>query len=88
MHELPLLFFLYFLISVPIQGLPRIGKKDIDSQRAKMYGPYDRWHHVACFAEKREELEYYDAGEDLAGFKTISADDQKLVRESLPKMKG
>ncbi len=62
------------------KGLARIGKKDYESQRAKMYGPYDRWHHVGCFAEKREELEFFDAGEDLAGFKTLGADEQKEIR--------
>ena len=52
-----------------------------------MYGPYDRWHHVKCFAEKREELEFFDAGEDLAGFKSIGTEDQQLVRDELPKIK-
>ena len=46
----------------------RVGKKEYDSQRAKMYGPYDKWHHILCFVEKREKLEYFDAGEAMAGF--------------------
>ena len=50
------------------KGEARIGKKEYDSQRAKMYGPYDRWYMVECFVEKREELGYYDAGEAMAGF--------------------
>ena len=50
------------------KGEARIGKKEYDSQRAKMYGPYDRWYMVQCFVEKREELGYYDAGEAMAGF--------------------
>ncbi len=74
--------------SVATQGLPRIGKKDYESQRAKMYGPYDRWHHVKCFAEKREELEFFDAGENLAGFKTLSKDHQQLVKDELKPLKG
>ena len=53
-----------------------------------MYGPYDRWHHVKCFAEKREELEYFDAGDKMAGFNTLGPDDKTLVKESLREMKG
>ena len=34
----------------------RISKKDFDSQRSKMYGPQDLWHHVDCFDKEREEL--------------------------------
>ena len=34
----------------------RVGKKD--SQRAKMYKPYIKWHHVLCFVEKREKQKY------------------------------
>ena len=50
------------------KGEARISKKEYNSQRAKMYGPYDAWHHISCFAEKREELEYFDAGDAMAGF--------------------
>ena len=70
------------------QGLPRVGVKDYESQRAKMYGPYDRWHHVECFAKQREELQYYDKGEAMAGFKTLSKEDQDLMREHIKEIKG
>ena len=53
-----------------------------------MYGPYDRWHHVECFAEKRDEMEYNDAGEAMAGFKTLSKEDQDLMREKIKEVKG
>ena len=43
---------------VYVQNLVRIAVKDYDSQRAKMYGPQNRWYHVNCFNEKREELEF------------------------------
>ena len=46
----------------------RVGKKEYDSQRAKMYKPYIKWHHVLCFVEKREKLEYFDAGDAMASF--------------------
>ena len=32
---------------------------------AKLNGPYDRWHHLQCFAEKAQSLEFYKTGEDL-----------------------
>ena len=50
------------------KGEARAGKKEFDSDRAKMYGPYDRWHHIPCFVEKREELGYFDGGDAMAGF--------------------
>ena len=50
------------------KGEARISKKEFNSERAKMYGPYDAWHHIPCFAEKREEMEYFDAGDAMAGF--------------------
>lgn len=51
-----------------------------------MYGPVDRWHHVDCFVKKRAELEFFDSGENLPGFFTLSADDKKLVKEKLKKI--
>ena len=35
------------------QGEVRVCKKDYDDDRAKQYGPLDRWHHVTCFAKNR-----------------------------------
>ncbi|KAK8406811.1 hypothetical protein O3P69_007397 [Scylla paramamosain] len=64
----------------------RISKKDYDDERARMYGPVDRWHHVDCFIKKRTELEFYDSGEALPGFFTLSADDKKMVKEKLKKI--
>ena len=46
----------------------RIGKKEYNSQQSKKYKPYVQWHHVLCFVEKREKLEYFDAGDAMAGF--------------------
>ena len=34
----------------------RICKKDYDDDRAKQYGPLDRWHHLSCFAKNRFEF--------------------------------
>ena len=70
------------------KGEARIGKKDFESQRAKMYGPYDRWHHVACFASKRDELEYFDAGDKLQGFNALGPDDKDTIRQALKEVKS
>ena len=35
------------------QNEVRAGKKEYESQRAKMYGPYDKWHHLDCFVKVR-----------------------------------
>ena len=75
-------------MSLLFQGLPRISKKDYDSDRAKMYGPQERWHHVQCFAKNREELEFFDAGESVSGFGALGADDKELIRSNLPKVAG
>jgi len=69
------------------KGEVRAGKKEFDSQRAKMYGPYDRWHHIPCFAEKREELGYYDAGDAMAGFMLLGPEDKELIKSKLKPMK-
>jgi len=33
--------------------------------------------------EKREELEFFASGEELAGFNTLSADDKEMLRSEL-----
>ena len=70
-----------------MQGEVRVCKKDYDDDRAKQYGPLDRWHHLACFASHRDEMAFWCSGEELAGFKTLSKEDQDLVAEKLPKVK-
>merc|ERR1712223_394433 len=69
------------------KGVPRAGKKEYESTRAKMYGPYDRWHHIDCFTKQREDLEYFDSGEKMGGFMTLSADDQNSIKSKLPQLK-
>ena len=63
------------------KGEARIAKKNYTSDRAKMYGPYDAWHHVKCFIQKREELEYFDAGDQMPGLMTLSAEDQVEIKK-------
>ncbi|CAG0883144.1 unnamed protein product [Darwinula stevensoni] len=70
------------------KGEVRIAKKDYESDSAKRFGPMNRWHHVDCFVKDREELEYFDSGAKLQGFKTLSAEDQAELQKKLSKMDG
>ena len=40
------------------QDQVRLSRKDFESERAKMYGPQDKWHHLDCFVNDRDELEF------------------------------
>lgn len=70
-------------LSIFFQNEVRVGKKEYESQRAKMYGPYDKWHHIPCFVKKRDEMDYFDSGDAMAGFMTLSPEDQDLVKVSI-----
>jgi len=69
------------------KGEVRIAKKDFEDERAKMYGPIDRWHHMKCFSKNRETLEFFTTAANLAGFKTLSKDDQLELKGLLPTIK-
>jgi len=69
------------------KGEVRICKKDYDDDRAKQYGPLDRWHHLACFSKNREQLMFFCSGEKLAGLNTLSQEDQDQLTSNLPKLK-
>jgi len=69
------------------KGEVRICKKDYDDDRAKQYGPLDRWYMVDCFAEAREEMVFFCAADQLPGFNTLSKDDQDMLLKKLPKVK-
>ena len=61
----------------------RVGKKVYDTKMAKLNGPYDRWHHLECFSDNREKLEYYSDGNMILGFAILSSDDQVLVSSKI-----
>ena len=65
------------------KGDVRIGKKIYNTKMAKLNGPYDRWHHLECFAEKSQSLEFYKTGEDLPGIASLSECDRKEVRSQI-----
>lgn len=65
----------------------RISKKDFESVRAKMYGPQDLWHHVDCFVENRDELQFGTEmnPKDITGFSNLKKEDQDMLIEKLGK---
>lgn len=64
----------------------RISKKEYESDRAKMYGPVDQWHHVDCFVKQRAELGFFESVDVIPGFNTLSADDKKMLNSKIKKM--
>ncbi|CAG9815964.1 unnamed protein product [Phaedon cochleariae] len=62
----------------------RISKKDFDTEIGRKYGGQPMWHHVNCFAQVRSSLGFYECGDKLPGFKTLSPDDQKNVKAKIP----
>ena len=50
---------------------------------AKLNGPYDRWHHLQCFALKSKELEFFDNGDMLPGISTLFEEDRKMVESKI-----
>jgi len=69
------------------KGEVRIAKKDYDDDRAKMYGPMDRWHHAKCFIKNREKYEFFTSADNLAGLNTLSGDDKTMLKNELKKLK-
>lgn len=61
----------------------RISKTVFDTEVGQKYGGQALWHHVKCFVEARAQLLYLAGGEDLPGFKNLSKDDQKMVKEEI-----
>ena len=68
------------------QGEVRLGKKVYDSERAMAYGPYMGWHHVDCFVKERETLEFFEEAAKMPGLKTLSKEDQQMLKTKLKKM--
>ncbi|XP_037073152.1 poly [ADP-ribose] polymerase 1-like [Pollicipes pollicipes] len=70
------------------KGDVRVGKMVFDTDRARAYGPYQGWHHVECFVQQRGELEFFEEASKLPGFKTLSKEDQHMLRDKLKKIEG
>lgn len=61
------------------QGEVRISKVEYDPK----YGDHPKWHHVNCFAEKKNEYLFLAGGEDLPGFKSLKKEDQTIVKDTV-----
>ena len=70
-----------------LKGEVRISKMDYEGEKALQFGGIPRWYHTECFAKLRTDLEYYDAGTNIPGFKTLGQEDKDKVKSLLPKMK-
>lgn len=68
------------------KGAIRIAKKDYESDSAKRFGPLDRWYHLQCFVNLRDSLEFFAGGDVIPGFKSLSAEEQAMVKEKLPEL--
>lgn len=65
----------------------RIKKVVYDTEVGMKYGGQPLWHHVDCFVKVRDELGYWASGADLNGFKSLSKEDQAVVKKSVPAAK-
>ncbi|CAB3243872.1 unnamed protein product [Arctia plantaginis] len=65
----------------------RIAKTVYDTEVGMKYGGQPLWHHVKCFAEERSTLMYFAGGEDLPGFKSLSKEDQAMVKNEIKPFK-
>ncbi|ELT93548.1 hypothetical protein CAPTEDRAFT_223861 [Capitella teleta] len=65
----------------------RVSKKDYDSMKAKMYGPVALWHHVQCFVDARDDLEFTSDMDptSIVGFKKLKKEDQEMLIGKLGK---
>lgn len=78
-----------FAISIEfviLQQDVRVCKKDYDSDEGKRYGGISLWHHLECFCKVRQELEFWDSGDKIPGFKALEEEDQDKVTKLLPQI--
>ncbi|XP_037719414.1 uncharacterized protein LOC119553225 isoform X2 [Drosophila subpulchrella] len=66
----------------------RLRKTVYDTEVGMKYGGQPLWHHLDCFAQLRSELGWYDSGENMLGFTSLTSDDQKEVKNILPAIKS
>lgn len=62
----------------------RIKKTVYDTEVGMKFGGQALWHHVECFAQLRSDLGWFESGEALPGFKSLSKDDRAQVKKHIP----
>ncbi|XP_034111953.2 poly [ADP-ribose] polymerase [Drosophila nasuta] len=66
----------------------RVSKTVYDTEVGMKYGGQKLWHHLECFAKMRSEVGWFDTGENLPGYKQLSAEDKSEVKKYLPAIKS
>nr|XP_036678517.1 poly [ADP-ribose] polymerase isoform X6 [Drosophila suzukii] len=66
----------------------RLRKTVYDTEVGMKYGGQPLWHHLDCFAQMRSELGWFDSGENMLGYTSLTSDDQKEVKNILPAIKS
>lgn len=66
----------------------RIRKTVYDTGVGMKDGRQPLWHHADCFVKVRDELGFFSSGEVLPGFKDLTADDKKKVKDLLKAVKA
>ncbi|XP_033221559.1 poly [ADP-ribose] polymerase [Belonocnema kinseyi] len=69
-----------------VKGEVRISKLDLESEEAKRFDGLDLWHHVPCFVKLRNDLEFFAGGDTLPGIKSLTPEDQQMIKTNLPKI--
>lgn len=66
----------------------RIRKTVYDTEVGMKFGGQALWHHVDCFAEIRNDLGWFAGGQEIPGYKSLSKDEQDVVKKALPVIKS
>lgn len=61
----------------------RVKKTVYDTEVGARFGGQALWHHLNCFASIRGDYGFYLGGDKLPGFKLLSPEDRKLVKEAI-----
>jgi poly [ADP-ribose] polymerase len=59
---------------------------DFETEKGIRFGGIPRWYHLDCFNQCRPDTNFWECGDKLPGFKKLSEEDQKSVKDKLPKM--
>ncbi|XP_064542209.1 poly [ADP-ribose] polymerase isoform X3 [Drosophila montana] len=62
----------------------RVFKTVYDTEIGMKYGGQKVWHHLECFAKMRSDVDWFDTGENLPGYKLLKDEDKEEVLKVLP----
>lgn len=61
----------------------RVKRTVHDTEVGAKFGGQALWHHLSCFASIRGDYSFYLGGENLPGFKSLSPEDKKTVKDQI-----